>query len=128
MPTSLLSSILRSKCPACRKGEFFKNKNPYRLKKLGELHDNCPNCGQRFSLEPGFYFGAAYVSYGLNVALFIAVVIAVNVLVENPEIKTYVFSIIAATLILAPLLFRYSRVIWASMFIPLGGEKKKKSS
>lgn len=123
----LLTAVLQGKCPACRKGNLFIAKNPFNLKKLGEVHDHCSNCGQRFSPEPGFYFGAAYVSYAINVALFIAISIAVTVLVEDPGIATYVTPIIIATIVLAPIIYRLSRVIWATMFIPYGGEKKEGS-
>jgi len=87
------------------------------------MHENCPNCAQKYSIEPGFYFGAAYVSYGLNVALFIAMVIIVYIFVDEPSISIYVYSIIVPTVLLAPLLYRLSRLIWAAMFIPYVGEK-----
>lgn len=27
------------------------------------MHDNCSHCGQSFQPEPGYYFGAMFVSY-----------------------------------------------------------------
>lgn len=118
-------AVIRHKCPACHEGEFFTSKNPFYFKDLGKYHPNCPKCGQRLSLEPGFYFGAAYVSYGLNVALFVAVIIAVKVLLKEPGLSTYISAIIISTIILAPIMYRLSRVIWATLFIPYGGENKE---
>ena len=31
------------------------------------MHKRCDNCNLKFSIEPGFFQGAAYVSYGLQV-------------------------------------------------------------
>lgn len=117
--------IVKQKCPACHKGDFFKHSHGYRFKEIGDTHDNCPVCGQRFQLEPGFYFGAAYVSYALNVALMVSCSVAVYVLIEETEPEHYIAAIIGMTLLLFPGIFRMSRIIWATMFIPYGGEEKQ---
>jgi hypothetical protein len=36
------------------------------------MKENCSHCGLRYQIEPSFFYGAMYVSYGLNVALGIA--------------------------------------------------------
>jgi hypothetical protein len=117
--------IVKQKCPACHKGDFFLHKHGYRTKEIGEVHDNCPNCGQRFKLEPGFFFGAAYVSYALNVALMVTCGVAVYVLVPDPEPHHFLIPIFGFTVLFLPGIFRLSRIIWATMFIPFGGEKKQ---
>lgn len=33
------------------------------------MPDHCPECGLSFMPEPGFYYGAMYVSYALTIAL-----------------------------------------------------------
>jgi len=120
-----LYAIMHQKCPACHEGDFFKYSHGYRTKDIGSYHDNCPKCGQRFSIEPGFYFGAAYVSYGLNVALMVSCGTAVYMLVEEPEPFHYLTAIFGMTILLFPAIFRLSRIIWATMFIPFGGEKRQ---
>jgi uncharacterized protein (DUF983 family) len=70
---SKFSSTLNIKCPACREGNLFVNPNPYNFSHITKANKACPNCGENFVKEPGFYFGAAYVSYGLTVGLWIAV-------------------------------------------------------
>ena len=120
-----LYGIFRQKCPACHEGEFFKHKHGYPFSEIGDYPDNCPACGQRFSIEPGFYFGAAYVSYALNVALMVSCAVAVYVLVPEPEPHHYLLTIFGFTFLLFPGIFRFSRIIWATFFIPFGGEKKQ---
>ena len=67
-------SAVHMKCPQCHEGDFFVS-HSYDLKKVGETYKNCPKCNLRYAKEPGFYYGAMYVSYAYGVALFTAIVI-----------------------------------------------------
>lgn len=58
---SKLYSIFHEKCPYCHEGDFFVS-GAYKLKTMGDVHENCKNCGKSFNPETGFYFGAMYVS------------------------------------------------------------------
>jgi uncharacterized protein (DUF983 family) len=75
-----LYSILRLKCPRCHQGDLFVNPNPYNPNQLSEMPDNCAHCGQKYLLEPGFFYGAMYVSYALTIAMSVAVFVAMHVL------------------------------------------------
>ena len=89
------------------------------------MEPECPVCGENFKREPGFYFGAAYVSYALTVALWVSVVVALIVFdaiglisygfFENPVVT--IVAGIAALVILLPVLFRLSRSLWIHMFV-----------
>ena len=61
--------LFACKCPRCRKGDMFVTKNPWHLKTTMKMNQVCPVCAQPLDIEPGFYFGAGYVSYALTVAL-----------------------------------------------------------
>jgi hypothetical protein len=82
------------------------------------MNEKCPVCGHRFMREPGFFQGAMYVSYTLGMVTFVALLFGLRALLQ-PSIG-YVASIAAAfagQLLLVPVLFRYSRVIWAHLNI-----------
>ena len=72
MKGTKLYSIFKLKCPKCHEGEFFESRL-YDLKKLGHVLEECPTCKTSYVPEPGFYFGAMYVSYALGVALFVTI-------------------------------------------------------
>jgi uncharacterized protein (DUF983 family) len=111
-----LYSILHSKCPRCQKGDLYPDVNPYHLKKMTAMYPECSNCKQSFDPEPGFYYGAMYVSYGLTVALAIFIII-LTVFIFSLE-SFWVISIISsAIVILSPLTLRFSRNIWLNMFV-----------
>jgi hypothetical protein len=83
---------------------------------MGNTLENCPVCGLHYESEPGFFQGAMYVGYGFSVATVIACGIAVYVLGRNPEAWVYIVTTVVATLLLAPLNFRYSRVLMLYLF------------
>ena len=125
MKMSKLASILRMRCPSCHEESLFENPNPYAFHEIGKMPDHCPNCGTSFKREPGFYFGAAYVSYGLTVALWIAVLVALitfdalgiieYAFLENP--LTFLITGVIALIALLPFIFRLSRSIWIHIFV-----------
>ena len=85
-----LYSILNFKCPYCHEGDFFVA-HPYNLMRVGDLHERCSECNGRYTIEPGFYYGAMYVSYAMGTAV---VMIGVG-----------------------PLFYALSKIIWANMFL-----------
>jgi uncharacterized protein (DUF983 family) len=114
-------NLLKCKCPRCRKGNMFKQANPYRLKGFMNMHDHCAVCGQQFEIEVGFYFGAHYVSYALAVALCVTTFVAWFVLVGfsfGDNRFFYWMGVNAVVLIISqPYLQRLSRTVWLSFFV-----------
>ncbi|PGH38871.1 MAG: DUF983 domain-containing protein [Candidatus Nephrothrix sp. EaCA] len=92
---------------------FFKS--PRTVKQFFEMNPRCSQCGASFTPEPGFYFGAMYVSYIFSVVIFASVYVALSVLFDPPD-WVYVASIIVSSVIFIPLSFKYSRVIWLYYF------------
>ncbi|MFM9005089.1 MAG: hypothetical protein ACKOSR_06265, partial [Flavobacteriales bacterium] len=117
-------------CPSCGQASIYKNPRVYTWNELGAMHKVCPVCGINLVPETGFYFGAAYVSWGLTVALWISVLVALKVFDALGWIEfgflthpvTFLTTGGVATILVFPYLFRLSRSIWAYMFI-----RKKRS-
>jgi len=111
---ALLPSLLKMKCPTCRRGSVFKHPNPYRLKTVGDIYPVCPVCGQNFRPEPGFYFGGAIISYPLMV-LFGALVTGIFYAVAGDLSNHFVslmLTLTSAIILVTPVTFRYSRIIF----------------
>jgi uncharacterized protein (DUF983 family) len=116
--TNTLNRIWLGKCPRCHKGDIFK----YPLNKISHfatMHSECPVCNASFNPEPGFYFGALFVSYAFTVAIMVAVWLVLYVLV-NPADWIYGVALVAGAVLFSPLSFRLSRVLWLYWF---GGHK-----
>ena len=111
-----LYSILRMKCPQCHEGDLFTNPNLYNPSTIADMPDNCPHCGQKYLLEPGFYYGAMYVSYALTIALSVAMFVAINVLWHFDAVWFIGLNGLAI-LIMFPIIFRLSRAVWFNLFV-----------
>jgi uncharacterized protein (DUF983 family) len=59
---SLFSSLFGLRCPTCRRGDLFPTSS-FSFSKPFLQWDQCPKCGQNFFPEPGFYYGAMFISY-----------------------------------------------------------------
>lgn len=114
-------SLFKCKCPRCRKGDMFEDKNPWHLSKTMKMNKECPVCGQPFDIEVGFYFGSSYISYALTVALSVATFVAWWVLMGFSLYDNRIFFWLATNaflLILAqPYLMRVSRTGWLAFFV-----------
>lgn len=121
---SLLQAILTTKCPQCREGNMYDH-SVLDFKHLGKMNDTCPHCGVKFEREPGFFYGAMYVSYTLSVGIFICSVFVLFFLAGDPSLTTYILTISGVSFLLYPLNLRYSRVLFLYAF---GGIKYKSSN
>lgn len=118
-----LFSTLVNRCPRCRRGGIFKSSNPYRLRTTLKMHPTCPVCSQPTEIEVGFYYGTAYVSYGLTVGFsvftFIAWWLLLGFSVQEGDLRLLWWGITNTVLlvVLQPLFMRLSRSLWLSWFV-----------
>lgn len=111
---SLFQAFAAQKCPQCRKGNMFKH-NMYNILKFGEPNTTCSHCGLRFEREPGFFVGAMYFSYAINVAIIVTVGVGLNIFFDL-SIYTVMAIVIATVIIAVPFTYRYSRMLMMYLF------------
>lgn len=113
----LIKSIFKFRCPNCRKGALFICKNPYSLKHLNKMYDRCSCCNIKYSIEPGFFQGAAYVSYALqvlNCLVIFNLLFWFNIL----HWKSILYIMLLSIVLVTPYVVVLSRCIWLYLFIP----------
>jgi hypothetical protein len=117
-----LKSITGFKCPRCLKGDFFVS-HPYKIKTSGFTLENCSHCGEKFLKEPGYFYGAMYVSYAFAVMLFCTVY--VSYLLWFPEVSVWwpIGIIGVASFILAPFFNALSKIVWINFFVKFDPKK-----
>lgn len=76
----------------------------------------CPVCGQAYEPEPGFYWGAMYISFAFSTAIMLVVGFAVYFLLDDPDTWVYIVSVAVASILLTPLSLRYSRTLMLYWF------------
>ena len=111
---SYREALCQGKCPRCRQGDIFKFPLP-KVRYFWKMNHHCPHCGITFEPEPGFYFGAMFISYAFSVALLTVVGVGLFILFHPPE-WVYLTSVIISVLLFTPLSFRYSRILFLYFF------------
>jgi hypothetical protein len=81
------------------------------------MYSSCPHCQLSFTPEPGFYFGAMFVSYAINTALFIASWITLTLVYPSYSLMLLLGLLVGIVLLSLPLSFRLSRSIWLALFV-----------
>lgn len=112
---SKLYSVFNNKCPKCHHGKFFKHSISLNPKKNLEIYDTCNSCGLKYMIEPSFFYGAMYVSYGLTVALAVAIFVIGHLF--NLNLITSLISTLVMLILLTPLTMRVSRLLYINMFV-----------
>lgn len=115
MLKNILYSVLWNKCPKCHKSDVFIANNPYNLKRFDKMHETCSCCGERYDREPGYFYGAMYVSYGLMVGWFV-ITWAANTFIVEASTEAYLIFLSVTVVLFTPLTFRMSRLLWMNMF------------
>jgi uncharacterized protein (DUF983 family) len=106
--------ILKQKCPDCGKGQVFYEKQ--KLFDFPLMKEHCDVCGYGFRREPGYFFGAMYVSYGLGVLQAISTFLLLYFISGGLSIEWTAAIIITVLFLFAKWNFRLSRVIWIYIF------------
>lgn len=121
MRINLLKAIGQGRCPRCREGFIFK----YPLSqftKFSVMNQACDKCEASFEPEPGFYFGALYVSYAFTCAIFATVSFTLYY-AGNPPEWVYIAAVVASAILFIPISFRYSRILFLYWFGGLQSEE-----
>ncbi|MBI1950685.1 MAG: DUF983 domain-containing protein [Acidobacteria bacterium] len=108
--------VLRQRCPRCLKGRVFRGHLT--------MHDACPACGLVFEREPGYFVGAMYVSYAMAIPAYLLAVVLLRFLFRRLSDLAVLAAGLPIICLCAPLLFRYSRVIWMHVDRTIDPEEK----
>ncbi|SHK31089.1 Protein of unknown function [Reichenbachiella agariperforans] len=112
---SSTQALLECKCPRCREGDMFKT-SLFRKWYDREMLPSCSVCQQSFEPEPGFYFGAMFVSYGFSVAITFVVGFVLFNFFGDPESWVYITVLGIVIALVWPIMYRYSRAIFLHVF------------
>lgn len=112
---STLTGILNQRCPRCRQGQLFTH-SALNLAHFTEMPPACPVCGQAYEPEPGFYWGAMYISFAFSTGIMLVVGLAVYYLLGDPDTWVYTTAVAVVALLFTPLSLRYSRTLMLYLF------------
>ena len=113
---SKIHSILTGSCPRCHQESMYQTKNPYILTDLYKMNEKCTHCGLKYKIEPSFFFGAMYVSYGLTIAIGVASFILGSIF-KKLNVNESLLTISVGILLFMPITARLARNIYINMFV-----------
>lgn len=114
-PQSSTQALLQLKCPRCHEGPLFLH-SAANVAHFADMPAHCPVCQQTYEPEPGFYYGAMYISFGFAVATFLVCGVLLFYLAGDPPLWVYIVTVAAVTLVSTPLVYRYSRALMLYLF------------
>ena len=109
-------SILFGACPKCHQESMYVDKNPYHITDVLKIHDHCSHCNTKYRMEPSFFYGSMYVSYGVGIAFAISAFI-VSFVILNSSLVTAFIAIVVTLIAFMPIIMRLSRNIWINLFM-----------
>lgn len=112
---SRIASMFGLFCPACRQGRLFVRPELFWDYSF-RMHDRCPHCGESFVREPGFYYGAMFISYIIS-AFFSLAFAGLLILVCNVYWKYALALLILTLAFFFSYLYKLSRSIWIHFFV-----------
>lgn len=107
-------NALLYKCPKCQNGDLYHK--PFNISKPLDMHDQCTSCKQNFMPEPGFYYGAMFLSYILSSFLFLAIAGVCIIFFDWSVNGTFAFILFVGALSYLFVL-RFSRSLWINIVV-----------
>ncbi|PSR57277.1 DUF983 domain-containing protein [Adhaeribacter arboris] len=90
-------------------------------RRFADMNTHCSCCSQNFEPEPGYYYGAMFVSYAFSTAIFLAVIFGLSLFVKEVTTTMVFMTILVIVVGLLPVTFRLSRALWINIFIHYEG-------
>tara|TARA_B100001059_G_scaffold124280_1_gene124269 strand:- start:185 stop:565 length:381 start_codon:yes stop_codon:yes gene_type:complete len=109
-------SILFGVCPKCHKESMYVIKNPYQLYDTLKMHERCRHCSTKYKIEPSFFYGSMYVSYGVGIVFALLAFFISNIIFDS-SLKISFVSIVITLIGFMPIIMRVSRNIWINLFM-----------
>lgn len=108
-------SILKMKCPKCHEGDLFPT-STFSFQKPFDMHTHCPNCNENYAPEPGFYYGAMFISYIIT-GWFCLAFVGLLILGFGWSINSSFIALIFVITALFVWIFRISRSLWINIVV-----------
>ena len=82
-----------------------------------QTNKQCPVCGLNLEQEPGYYYGAMFVSYAFAILELALVLLVMKLLSFDLTINAVMLALTVVFLLLSPANFRWGRAGWIAIFI-----------
>lgn len=122
---NFILNALMKKCPRCQEGDLFVQ--PFEFSKPVNMPEKCPVCHQKYEPEPGFYYGAMFLSYIFSGFLFLGIM-AVCLIVFKLSLNASMAILLVIAALTYLFFLRMSRSLWINLLVkydPKARDEKK---
>jgi len=109
-----LKAMATYKCPRCRKGDIFTK--PFNIKNPLDMPKKCDQCSLILEPEPGYYYGAMFVSYIVYTSIMLPIALLL-VFYFDWSVNAAMAFVIAISAIFFFRILRGSRSLWIHIMI-----------
>jgi uncharacterized protein (DUF983 family) len=110
---SKIYSIFRLKCPRCHEGDTFET-GSWSFVRAFDMLQRCPKCDLNYFPEPGYYYGAMFISYIWTAWFSLLFVILFNWVLAF-SVDTALIFLVVFMAINFVYVFRISRLMWINI-------------
>ncbi|TYA69940.1 DUF983 domain-containing protein [Seonamhaeicola marinus] len=108
----MIHGILTNTCPNCKKGKIYEETNIYFNFRKPKMKKGCDTCNFTFDKEPGFFYGAMYVSYALGIIEALLTFLVAYFFFDIGLDLKLLGIISLVLLVMSSFNLRVSRIIW----------------
>lgn len=106
-------SISKFKCPVCHQGDLYETPT-FSFKKPFDMPDKCPVCGTDYAPEPGFYYGAMFISYIMTGFFCLFFIMLLHWVIGWSTAASFA-ALIAVLAFFFVFIFRLARAVWINI-------------
>ncbi len=117
-----ISAMWNNKCPRCREGDLFVK--PFKVGDPLAMPKYCKVCDKDFEPEPGYYFGAMFLSYAISTFLLLPTALLL-VFYYNWSVEGAMVMVIFLGAVLFLKILRVSRSLWIHIMVRYNPSYKK---
>ncbi len=103
------------RCPRCRQGDLFSTPT-FSFRKPFTMPEKCPHCAQPYMPEPGFYYGAMFISYIFMGWFCLFFIMFFHWVLEWSMTMSFLL-LIAVCMFFFVYIFRLARSIWIHIVV-----------
>ncbi len=89
-----------------------------------DMHERCPKCNANLMPEPGFYYGAMFMSYIFSAFISLGIVMLTHWVLDYSLLASF-FILVGVVAVFFVWWFRFSRAFWLNLIVGFRPEKAK---
>lgn len=114
-------AMFNHKCAECHQGDLFPT-GSFSFNQPFEMHQRCPKCDANYYPEPGFYYGAMFMSYIFSAFIFLGLVMLLHWVLNFTLLASF-FWLMVIVGVFFVWWFRFSRAFWFNLMVAYRPEK-----